>query len=435
MLSLRKNPLVRLIACAYLTLGVPWAAATADDVKPPDESGGQPAPPEGWIARWLDPKYAPFIPVPEIATDPNGGTTLGLLPVWLRTDDNGEITKIIAPDVLHNQYFGWGAHARIFSYASTDEQWSLEGGLKEKVEREFDGEYQIGRARESNWSTSFSAIYDRSGTPRFYGIGNRTKEDAETSYVDSQELAQVNVGYNITHAWQILYTSRFQVVDVLPGALPGLPTIGARFDGVVGLGTNKLFRNRLSVVFDTRDDLTVPSKGMEVLVYSGAASENGLFNDSLYSEAGGDARAYWPAFKDTVIAVHSAIRYLLSANNVPFWALPSLGGGASEVGGSQVLRGFGDGRFYGRDSFATTLEIRRNVLTFSSGGSTINVEVSPFVDVGRVFERTSTFPLGSLHQVYGVGFRGIAKPFVVGHVDIGYGTEGVAVFTGLNYPF
>jgi hypothetical protein len=34
-----------------------------------------------------------------------------------------------------------------------------------------------------------------------------------------------------------------------------------------------------------------------------------------------------------------------------------------------------------------------------------------------------------------VGFRAIARPFVVGYVDFGLGSEGVAVFTGLNYPF
>jgi hypothetical protein len=28
--------------------------------------------------------------------------------------------------------------------------------------------------------------------------------------------------------------------------------------------------------------------------------------------------------------------------------------------------------------------------------------------------------------------RGVARPFVVGYVDIGYGNEGVAVFTGLT---
>ena len=63
------------------------------------------------------------------------------------------------------------------------------------------------------------------------------------------------------------------------------------------------------------------------------------------------------------------------------------------------------------------------------------VEVAPFVDFGRVFSRSSTDPLEHLHPVVGVGFRGIARPFVVGYVDIGYGSEGAAVFTGLNYPF
>ena len=410
--------------------------AVADEVKPPDTSGSEPSqPPEGWLVRWLDPKYAPFIPVPEIATDPNGGTTLGLLPVWLQTDDNNEISRIIAPDVLHNQYFGWGAHARIYSYSSSDEQWSAEGGIKERVERDFDAEYQIGRERETRWSIGYSAIYDRSGTPRFYGIGNRTHQDTETSYTNDQELGQVNVGLNLNRMWQILYTSRLQVVDVLPGALGGLPSIGTRFPDQTGLGTSKLFRNRFSLIYDTRDDLTVPSHGVELIGYGGLAGQNGLFNDSLYSEAGADARGYWPVAARTVLAAHTAIRYLPTAHDVPFWALPSLGGGDSAVGGAQVLRGFGDGRFYGRNSFATTVEVRRTVLSFSSGGSNVDVEVSPFVDVGRVFQRSSTFPLGSLHQVYGVGFRGIARPFVVGHVDLGYGSEGVAIFTGLNYPF
>jgi hypothetical protein len=52
-----------------------------------------------------------------------------------------------------------------------------------------------------------------------------------------------------------------------------------------------------------------------------------------------------------------------------------------------------------------------------------------------VFSREDTVPVTQLHHVYGMGFRGVARPFVVGYVDIGYGSEGVAVFTGLNYPF
>ena len=75
------------------------------------------------------------------------------------------------------------------------------------------------------------------------------------------------------------------------------------------------------------------------------------------------------------------------------------------------------------------------MLSFDAASSHIDVEVTPFIDVGSVFSRNSTDPLTRLHKVLGVGFRGVARPFVVGYVDIGYGNEGVAAFTGINYPF
>ncbi len=74
------------------------------------------------LARWFNPATAPFIPIPEIAVDPDSGTTVGLIPTWIKTDENHQIRQIIAPDVLHNPYFGYGMHARMYSYTSKDEQ-------------------------------------------------------------------------------------------------------------------------------------------------------------------------------------------------------------------------------------------------------------------------------------------------------------------------
>ncbi len=431
MLGFRRPGLRALLLLAWMA-----SAVHAEDVEPPDPSGNAPNPAaQGWIAHWLDPKTAPFIPIPEIGTDPNGGTTIGLLPVILTTDDNGQISQIIAPDVYHNENFGYGMHGRIYSYASGDTQWSLVGGIEERVERQFDAEYLSGRQREDRWSFGYSAIFDRNGSPRFYGIGNDSLESNETNFTNSQELAQVNVGLNFSHEWQLLYSGRLQVVDVLPGQIEGVTSIQTKFAGLDGLGSNKLQRNRLSLIYDTRDDVTIPGNGIQLIAYGGMAAEDGLFNYSMYTETGFDGRAYWPVINDTTLAIHTAIRYLPYAHDVPFWALSSIGGGESEVGGAQALRGFGAGRFYARDSFATTAELRRNVLAFNAGGSDVDVEVSPFIDVGRVYSHSATLPFADLHKVYGVGFRAIAKPFVVAHVDVGHGSEGLAVFTGLNYPF
>jgi hypothetical protein len=423
---------------ALLLLTSSWSCfADPGDVPVPDASGKPPVPPPpAEIAHWYDVSRLPFLPIPSIGTDPNSGTTVGLLPVWLHTDEKHDITRIIAPDVTHNPFFGWGVHGRLFAYPSEDEQWSIVGGARQSVERGIDAEYQFGRLHQGNFTSTSDADFDRDGTPRFYGIGNNTKQIAQTNYTAQTVLLQEQLGWNLTHNWQLLYTIRKRIVDVLPGTLSSVPSIQTRFPNVSGLGNNGELLNRYSVVYDTRDDLTAPRQGMRVVIYGGGASRGGIFNDSLYTEAGGDARGYWPIRSDTIVAAHASLRYMPSASRqLPFWALSSVGGDTSEVGGAQPLRGYGAGRFYDRDAFSASAEVRHIFWGFDAASTHVDLEIAPFVDLGRVFGTTSTFPIENLHKVGGVGFRAIARPSVVGYVDVGYGSEGAAVFTGLNYPF
>src|SRR5579864_6821265 len=283
------RPLPRWCAlCALLSASLSVAPARADQGQdpaaqvPPGPPTGvlEPAPPRTGLMRWLDPSTAPFLPIPLIGLDPDSGTTLGLLPVKLVTDDNHDIRRIIAPDVFYNQYFGFGAHARVYDYPSEDEQWSLVAGIKQRIERDFDAEFQNGRLRDQLWSTNVSLVFDRSGVPRFFGIGNETPQSDESVYTAQQALVQVQVGLNLNHTWQLMYTGRIEIVDVLPGMLPGFVPLQERFGDIVGIGTNGLMLNRLSIGYDTRDDVMAPSRGMEWVVYGGLASHGGIFNDS-----------------------------------------------------------------------------------------------------------------------------------------------------------
>jgi len=115
--------------------------------------------------------------------------------------------------------------------------------------------------------------------------------------------------------------------------------------------------------------------------------------------------------------------------------LSNLGGESTQIGGDQPLRGYGTGRYYDLDAFSATAEVRQKLAVINAISSHIELELAPFIDLGRVFSESSTFPLSKLHAVGGVGVRGLARPFVVGYVDIGYGNEGIAIFTGINYPF
>jgi hypothetical protein len=91
--------------------------------------------------QWFGPRTSPFIPLPEIAIDPNGGTTIGFLPVWLFTDANQQIRQILAPDLTHNATPGIGGTFRLLSYPSADRQWYVIVGAAEKIVRRFDLSY------------------------------------------------------------------------------------------------------------------------------------------------------------------------------------------------------------------------------------------------------------------------------------------------------
>jgi hypothetical protein len=423
-----------------VALGTLSSAAHSGDLPAPDDSSAPDIVVEKklhWYSPsyWFNPATAPFLPVPVVATDPDSGTTVGLLAVKLSTDDEGQIHRIIAPDFLYNPYFGYGFDFRIFDYPSADVQWNIVAGVKERVERGIDLEYETGILRDRRWTLSYSLVYDRDGTPRFYGIGNDSPAIAQSDYTAQQEYVQVQLGFNLSHSWQLLYTFFPRSVDVLPGTLKGLASLEERFGRILGVGTNNVLLNRGSIVYDTRDNVTVPSRGMKWVVYGGLAARHGVLNDSTYTEAGLDGRGYLPLRSSTVLAGHVSLRYLLNAEDLPFWALSGLGGDSSEIGGSQPLRGFGPGRFYDRNAFSASAELRQRVLSLNAVTTQVDLELAPFVDVGRVFAHPSTSPLSNLHTVGGLGIRGVARPFVVGYVDVGYGSEGVAVFTGIDYPF
>ncbi|HEX4023400.1 MAG TPA: BamA/TamA family outer membrane protein [Steroidobacteraceae bacterium] len=385
--------------------------------------------------QWLNPTTAPFIPIPLIDTDPDSGHTIGLLPTLLQTDPHGDIRLILAPSVYKSSYFGWGLGASIYAYPSQDTQWSADGSAEQRVERQAEVKYQVGRERLQPWSLNAWLMYERIGTPRFFGIGNDTSLRDETNYTSEQEMLQLQPGWNINPYLQLGYLLQAENVTVSPGALKGVPSIERRYGPAYGLGTNAMLLNRLLLTYDTRDDLTMPTRGMALTAYAGLASRQGILNASMYSESGVDTRFFLPLDSHTVLALHTALRYLLEAHRLPFWALSTLGGDNSVIGGEQPLRGFGEGRFSDRDSFSFSGELRRTVASLDAMSTHIDLQLAPFVDVGRVFHRPGTDPVGQLHSVAGLGIRGLARPFVVGYVDIGYGSEGAAVFTGINYPF
>ena len=115
-------------------------------------------------------------------------------------------------------------------------------------------------------------------------------------------------------------------------------------------------------------------------------------------------------------------------SNIPFFEL-------SELGGDETLRGFGENRFLDEGRVLVNAEERFKVFQLNYGNVRTDIELAVFTDVGRVFHNFSDLGSGKIQAVVGGGIRFLAASQIVAKIDVGVGSEGVAIFTGLDYPF
>lgn len=421
---------------ALAAVGLFAAASCLAGPEAPQASDAPSAPagPPSGVARWLNPATAPFIPIPEIDVDPQSGVTLGVIATFIDVNDRGEIERITAPDVFHSQYFGWGAGISMYGYPSEDSQWLVTGSIKERVERGFDARYLAGQTRTTPLSWSVETLYDINGTARFFGIGNETPDYNESTYVKDRAALVASLGYNFTPELQLAWGTRWRRVDVRPGVLSGIPSIGTLYPDLNGLGNEHALEQTLTLTYDTRDSPIIPTRGARYLLYGGFASRS--FGSSVaYSFFGADARCYFPVGEHITLVLHAAARYMPSAEEAPFWALSSLGGDRSIPNAQEPLRSDGADRYVDENLLATGGELRARVAGFDAFGTRVSLELAPFIDAGKVFSNGFGNPLSDMHTAVGLGVRGVASPYVVGYVDVGYGRGKGVVFTGINYPF
>lgn len=383
-----------------------------------------------------NPSSWPVIPVPEIATDPNGGTTIGILPVYLDTDAKDQIRNIIAPDINWNTALGAGGNFRYLAYPSEDVNWYAVAGGSWNIARKIDLDYQGGRTHKK-WFTYEARLYfERDPTERFFGVGNDSSEGNQSNYTTQQLFGEAVVGINFTDKLQFSVMERPRWVRIQRGAFNNLPDISAQFPKQKGLGGGSEILTQPVLQYDTRDSVDIPRSGGLYRVFYGIADRR--FGSSIsYNRFGGEIRQYIPIGKRVTIAGHLFMEYQPAASEIPFWSLARLGGDDSELADQQPLRGYGTGRFVDNNLAVANVEVRTRVYDANLFGTHGTLEIAPFAEAGRVGHTLGYNPIAiqSLHPVGGVGFRGIAEPFVVGYVDVGWGGEGAAVFSGINYPF
>ncbi|MGH7905810.1 MAG: BamA/TamA family outer membrane protein [Candidatus Binataceae bacterium] len=390
------------------------------------------------------PSTWPFIPVPEIATDPNSGTTVGLLVAVLGTDQKHQITSIFAPDFNVNTTLGPGSTWRYFSYPSDDTQWFAVVGGSEKIASHVEFDYGTGLTHSKWWSGEVHFLFERDPTERFFGVGNNSSFNNQTNYTTERIYTELLFGINLAEHLQIAFNMRPQWLRIQHGAFGSIPSLGTLFPHVKGINGGSELLNRLFLTYDSRDSISIPTRGTFVSLFAGAADRAFLSSNS-FTLWGFELRHYFHISDRIILASHVYTRYVPAGDETPFWEMSWLGGdGGGETSQSSLplsnqvtWRGYGAGRYIDNNVVAGSLELRTRVWETDIFNTHGILELAPFVDLGQVFHSADSNPLrlDAFHPAGGLGFRGIAMPFVVGFVDFGFGGDGLAVFSGVNYPF
>ncbi len=381
-----------------------------------------------------DPNSWPFIPVPEVATDPNGGVTYGVLPVWLFTDDKNEISSILAPDINSNSTLGPGGNFRYLAYPSSDTNWYAEAGAQETIARDVDIDYQTGRQHKNWWSFEGRFFFEKDPTERFFGSGNDSHYGNQTNYTTKQIYGEGIFGLNLSEEWQLSLMERPRYVRIEEGGFNSVPQIFQLFPHQKGINGGSEVLQQVMIQYDSRDSVDIPRSGTLGRLYYGNADRR--FGSSVsYNRFGGELRQYYSVGERITFAGHIFNEYEPAGNEMPFWSQARLGGDESLLTDQETLRGYGTGRYVDNNLFVMNVEMRTRVWDKKIFGTHGILELAPFAEAGRVGHEMGYNPFTNLHPVGGIGFRGIAEPFVVGFVDIGWGGEGAAVFSGINYPF
>lgn len=219
----------------------------------------------------------------------------------------------------------------------------------------------------------------------------------------------------------------------------GIDCASALAAGCSGGWNNTL---RAGIAFDTRDFDPDPRSGVFV-DSTGQWSAKGFGSLKNYLRWTTAARAYvspFPSLADLVLAARAV--YSIQSASVPFFTMHTLAmaGGTDDptgqvgLGGERTLRGYREDRFVGPVVAEANIEVRWTFAKFPVLSQNFSLQIAPFVDTGRVFDRVAL----SFHDWKwdaGAGLRVGWNRSTIIMFDVGASREDVGFFVdfGMSY--
>jgi hypothetical protein len=291
-----------------------------------------------------------------------------------------------------------------------------------------------------------SAGFEKPLTLRFFGLGPDTRAAHETNYSDANGHAGVLVRLSLPGPgddWVLKLGTRYEFHNLGRGWANHVPDTENVYPDLFA-AADRQHSGWLSAAlsYDTRDSQHNPYKGFVV----------GAGVDAAPAQSRGDVGALFSAFASGVLpvpplfhgggdpgeehpptdTVAAGVQASATAGDMPFWALPSLGG-------NDTLRGYIGHRWSDRAAWHASAEYRFWVIPRGFAlTDVIRVErigAACFVDVGAVAGSLPEIPDATVRHAYGVGLRVSLERTALFRFDVGFSAEGVNVIAAYGLSF
>ena len=370
------------------------------------------------------------IPVPVIHYSLNESYWVGAAVPILESNSKGELQHIYVPFFSYNRYVGATPGLYYYGYPSDTAQYSATVDYSTKVQRDIDLTYKDVGAGGGRYVLAGRVNWFKNPFRRLFGIGNQTSESDDSSYTSGETLVELTAGINVNENVRLMWTEHYHDISIDAGIVNSLPQAQVQYSQLPGMDGATIVGHKLTARYDTRDKQLISTRGTYVnlsvewnqnLQQSGA---NQWVRTTL------DARHLLPHYDDKLVFVARFFTDTVNGHTqgIPFYERPTLGG-------ETTLRGFGQSRFIDDTALLFNFEERIPVTQVKAFDYLIDLEVAPFLDIGRVMSGFSIRDFQDFQVNPGTGLRILARPHVVGRLDVAYGRDGPNLFVGLDYPF
>lgn len=378
---------------------------------------------------FADPAKTVIIPLPLIASSPNEGITTGVLSAVLIHNADDEVSTLIVPQLNFNDNFGITTSLYGAFYPSQTRSIKISLSKATRINEEYRIRYRDEKFLLDTWELNATAFDYADGSARFFGFQSNSSTQNETNYTDEEAGLGVSAGYRFCDHYQLVLGDRYKRVNILRGAVTGVPFISDVFSATSVPGSTgfQAHGQRLSLVFSTLDSSDIPTSGL----YANLSIDNNLRplgSSADYQNYGAEVKFFDPIGGARYLSVFRFACNQTVGDRVPFLE-------QSILGGETTLRGYGQNRFIDKSYMLLNLEERIRLFRWEVFNVKADWEVAPFIDLGSVMKNLAKAKPTSFEFNPGLGIRAVVRPNLVGRIDVGVGRDGPAVFAGLGYPF